>query len=178
VPSLDTLAVPQVSVDATSDVVEILAKAASVRVDESAAVVVRIAAGALGVDDGGSMEIFRNRGVEVTACCGVKGVLVLRAGVDTFDNVDFATFGPVWTDGPPSGPNAATGWHCEYVCDEEPAVVGLFGADSDTVNALVCVKETSELRDSRISVTTNWNVGCIVNSQDCGTITLNIGETS
>jgi len=40
VPSPDTLAVPQVSVDATTDVVETLPEAAVVSVDESAAVVV------------------------------------------------------------------------------------------------------------------------------------------
>lgn len=113
------------------------------------------------VDDFGSVEIFRDGGVEGAAFCGVEGVLVLSSGVDPFDHVDFTTLRPIGTDRPPSRPYAATGWHCEDVCDEEPAIVGLFGADSN-----------------RIAVTADRYVGRTVDSQDSGTVVLDIGETS
>jgi len=129
-PGFDTGAIPQMCVHAPAVLVEALAKAAGVTVDERAAVIVGAATGAGGVydvagDGAGCCDV----GVEGTVVGCVKGVLVLGTGVDAFDDVYFAAFWPVGTDGPPGGPDAATGWHCVDVCDEKTAVVSFLGLD-------------------------------------------------
>ena len=141
VPSTNARRVPEMRKDATTDLVEPLTVAARVGVEEGAAGVVRATDRAAGIDDlcGGQNVPADESVVESAAFGGVKRVLVDDGVVYALDDVDFASFWPVWTDGPPSRPDRAPNGHGGDVRDEETGVECLLAVNADAGGwTLVC----------------------------------------
>ncbi len=122
-------------VDAAADGVEVGAEGLGVGGEDAAAGVFGLGGGVgvavCGVGGAGHGGVF-----DGAAGGGVEGHGVGGGAVDAFDYVDFAHCGPVGSDEPESGPDAAdAAGHVGDVGEEEAFVVGFFAGDADALAA-------------------------------------------
>lgn len=133
---------PEHGIYTSGYIIESVAVAVGIRVNEGAAIIVTIARGALGAYDGGGegkIQVGGGGFVQCTAGGGMKGVLVECGLVDTFYDVDFAAAGPVRSHCPPGGPQRTTMGHRPGIHYEQPFVIGLLALDPDAVPLLTVV---------------------------------------
>jgi len=64
---------------------------------------------------------------------GVKGGGDLSLDIDTLNDINFTTVGPVWANKPPGWPGSTSSGHVLQISNEKASIPGLFGDQTDRI---------------------------------------------